>query len=1421
MVKLKTFTLLIIVCLSLTALASAQDGIKKDFWSRQSLSENSGTITQLAVFPQFDTVGIKTVYRVEFAFNGDTLQPEVTVRLFFPAGFGLTEIDSTLYSDDDPGNVEYQIGGISLDGQELRVTFDEGGQAPASGSKITLKLFGVRNATAASTYQIALAIESQKGELIAAPTWSGSFSLRADKLATFSMYPEGIQQVRAGSILQFSVGTLDRFGNAVSVQPINWSLIGVPSPTGTISGGTFQARHTGASRIVASYQSFTDTSSLVYVLPGVFAYFAVIGAPDTVMAGASWRNGIDDVVVTAYDLFENVSSDYNGAVYFLSSDDQAVIPYTKTTPYNFIPADQGRHTFPGSGFGFFKAGRQDLELLKGDTVMQRITGITVLPASVESYQISAPDTVMAGHTFNLSVGLAKDRWNNAVSGRVDLQLASGSGTAPAGALPSLPSFFVANGSGSGSAQLVLAGMDTLKVDLGGVVTSLPIFVLADSLARFEFALDAVQVPGRSFTGKAELRAFDRFDNTCDWFNTELDPVTISCSGGGSVLNKRINTSSAFVDGVCDLKKIGTGYSGNDLYVTFTATSQTGKKGTSPSVGFSYLKITGGILNETTRYIGEQYTFQLTISDFGNQPGVIDGIKLYVGNTLAVLPSVDRTFPDTIAQLSNRTYTYKGDVPNRPGESVSFAAGFIGRIGNVSVSDSVGNLGSLTILPLEGVGVVGASLSPLQVSRGKAYGFSLRVFNNSNDDLRLTTATKLSLSQIAEYPLENTVVVLAHGGATELKFVKTNVPVQSPDLFSDISVRLIGTLGSVVFDQSFGITSAVITQSEPALSYQPASLSPTTMFRGRDVAFTLAVQNTGTATLSTSSTSVSLSVFAVGRQISANAEEGQYSFSSGTTNIPFKPVFIPVDFPTELDSLVVEINGTANGYDEAFRIPIPGSSVAVPSGAAAQLINTHLLARNAPHVNIGQPFKITATIRNQGDEPLQQIVVRLSSDGQSIFTDSILIVELPVAAESTITYEVTAAITPSSSELFSARITNATGTNSGLAAQLLTPLASTQVVVIQTPANLRLISSIASPPEAQDGVVEPSSAFILSASVLNNGQSTVGEGEVTLRQLEGTFVLTSESTQAFGIGQNVEWNLTAPAINDTGRFEIEITQAPEDDNTGITAKAVDRADTIVIITTEEQVAVGVDCTSLSSTLLAAGGTYEMLRFNFDIVGVSNDPYLKYIDVALHDRAGNEVTPSVLIAATSLRYNNDSDITGVANGNRLRFNLGEGTGIPQVAVLSVTLQSAPTLLDAILYLDSNSFAAEYISPAGAKPVPITARFASRLIIEHDLTLVPTALEQSFFSYPNPFSPPSEQATIVYSSSVSKPATLKIFTLTGEEVLNRILPAPTSANEPATVIWDGKNADGVVVLNGVYIAVLSVEGMPEVRTKIAVVK
>jgi hypothetical protein len=171
--------------------------------------------------------------------------------------------------------------------------------------------------------------------------------------------------------------------------------------------------------------------------------------------------------------------------------------------------------------------------------------------------------------------------------------------------------------------------------------------------------------------------------------------------------------------------------------------------------------------------------------------------------------------------------------------------------------------------------------------------------------------------------------------------------------------------------------------------------------------------------------------------------------------------------------------------------------------------------------------------------------------------------------------------------------------------------------------------------------------------------------------------------------------------------------------------------------------------------------------------------------------------------------------------LRFPLGSASGVPQKATIQIQLADQPVVGDFTLTLDSTSFVAKYQSAAGERDVPVIARFANHLLIQQQYTLVQKQLESSFFSYPNPFSPLREHATIVFNMETPQPSSLTIYTLTGDEVFKVDLPAPAASGTPVTYDWDGRNQAGQVVLNGVYFAVLQVQGAGDVRTKIAVMK
>jgi hypothetical protein len=92
------------------------------------------------------------------------------------------------------------------------------------------------------------------------------------------------------------------------------------------------------------------------------------------------------------------------------------------------------------------------------------------------------------------------------------------------------------------------------------------------------------------------------------------------------------------------------------------------------------------------------------------------------------------------------------------------------------------------------------------------------------------------------------------------------------------------------------------------------------------------------------------------------------------------------------------------------------------------------------------------------------------------------------------------------------------------------------------------------------------------------------------------------------------------------------------------------------------------------------------------------------------------------------------------------------------------------------------------------------------------------QPAFNYPNPFSPLVRSTNIVYFSTSTGNATIKIFTITGQLVRSLTDAANVGSNE---VQWDGKNGKGQIVRNGVYVAIILPPGGAKQTVKIAVVK
>ena len=120
-------------------------------------------------------------------------------------------------------------------------------------------------------------------------------------------------------------------GTAVTLSTSTTGSTGSLSATFTVPAST-----SGAKNVVVS--DGTNLPSATYTVnPSALHHFA-ISVPASTISGTSFGS----VTVTAFDVNNNVKTDYVGLVYFQSSDAGATLPYTSTSKYTFQAGDNGR-----------------------------------------------------------------------------------------------------------------------------------------------------------------------------------------------------------------------------------------------------------------------------------------------------------------------------------------------------------------------------------------------------------------------------------------------------------------------------------------------------------------------------------------------------------------------------------------------------------------------------------------------------------------------------------------------------------------------------------------------------------------------------------------------------------------------------------------------------------------------------------------------------------------------------------------------------------------------------------------------------------------------------------------------------------------------------------------------------------------------
>ncbi|HPF35418.1 MAG TPA: hypothetical protein P5571_08965 [Candidatus Krumholzibacteria bacterium] len=131
-----------------------------------------------------------------------------------------------------------------------------------------------------------------------------------------------------------------------------------------------------------------------------------------------------------------------------------------------------------------------------------------------------------------------------------------------------------------------------------------------------------------------------------------------------------------------------------------------------------------------------------------------------------------------------------------------------------------------------------------------------------------------------------------------------------------------------------------------------------------------------------------------------------------------------------------------------------------------------------------------------------------------------------------------------------------------------------------------------------------------------------------------------------------------------------------------------------------------------------------------------------------------------------------------------------------------------------------------PEGAL-VPVDVRAASGQafpLVTQAGTVSAASLESSYSNFPNPFAAGRAATTFVFALPAPGRVSLRVFTPRGEPVRTLLDGEERAAGLHQDVVWDGRNGQGDVVRNGVYVAeivVRSVDGAVTLRRNVAVVR
>ncbi len=359
------------------------------------------------------------------------------------------------------------------------------------------------------------------------------------------------------------------------------------------------------------------------------------------------------------------------------------------------------------------------------------------------------------------------------------------------------------------------------------------------------------------------------------------------------------------------------------------------------------------------------------------------------------------------------------------------------------------------------------------------------------------------------------------------------------------------------------------------------------------------------------------------------------------------------------------------------------------------------------------------------------------------------------------------------------------------------------------------------------VVELHGNFVLSGSA-----QTLPPARLHLSVPSGFSILDGKtaSVDLVDPSDEVVWRLQGPTSLDLGVQKITLTaeQIPLDENSGLPAGEATAESSVALSILADPLRLEISDLSDTGPLIGSDRIYE--RFAVHISnGHPEAVHFTQLALNLVDDAGQPfANPSSFLQTIQVRRTDGTQNWSAAvNGNPVIVPVDLVIDSDSSAAFRVGVQ-AKADADYVSFrfaldggsasiLDSGGFALSYalLDEEGG---------GHSLILAGPSVTAKASSEFDAHSYPNPFVPSREPATLSYSLPQSGPVEIEIFDLLGKRVRQWSFAAGSSQAEPGIhdgdVLWDGRNGLGQEVRNGVYICRVRAAG-GEIYFRIAVTR